>query len=438
VNHSLLSIRAVGCGLLLTCISPQISPAQFTTILNVPPDTAPSSVGSNTQLNLYDTGVIGNDFVAGAADGSSTNVEVNVYGGVVGQAFDGNPGSVVNISGGTFGDFFRTADSDSARISGAEFRIDGIEVPGLGGIGSTVTLTLHPDALLSGTLADGTPFAFSKQDEFPLVSFLGDSFPAGALTLELDSLPPIGPALITASTDPIPPGIRQGQTLRVDAGGSVPDNFNAGRGTTILVEPGGEVGENLEGVNANVAITGGTVAAGFDVFDRSIVTISDGDLEHFEVFDSTVTITGGDIGEVSAAGNSLLTISGGELGLIGNVFGVRTGGVKAFAGSEVHLLGTQFLLVRQPPIPGLSQIGDSVTIETGVQETLYGMFTDGNTFTLDLSDDLSFDYFDPNATLRLTLVPEPSSLLLLALTGFSMMVCNCRLSKAPKRFTRIC
>jgi hypothetical protein len=103
------------------------------------------------------------------------------------------------------------------------------------------------------------------------------------------------------------------------------------------------------------------------------------------------------------------------------------------------LLGTQFLLVRQPPIPGLSQIGDSVTIETGVQETLYGMFTDGNTFTLDLSDNwFSFDYFDPNATLRLTLVPEPSSLLLLALTGFSMMVCNCRLSKAPKRFTRIC
>ena len=106
----------------------------------------------------------------------------------------------------------------------------------------------------------------------------------------------------------------------------------------------------------------------------------------------------------------VLDLRSGELGLSWLIFGQRTGGVKAFAGSEVHLLGTQFLLVRQPPIPGLSQIGDSVTIETGVQETLYGMFADGNTFYLDLSDNSSyFDYFDPNATLRLTLVPEPAS-----------------------------
>ena len=32
---------------------------QFTTVINVPPDTAPSSIESDTQLNLFEEGVIG-------------------------------------------------------------------------------------------------------------------------------------------------------------------------------------------------------------------------------------------------------------------------------------------------------------------------------------------------------------------------------------------
>ena len=59
-------------------------PADAATIINVPPEVAPASIGSDTQLNLFDTGSIQRIFNAGASDGSSTNVELNIYGGTVG------------------------------------------------------------------------------------------------------------------------------------------------------------------------------------------------------------------------------------------------------------------------------------------------------------------------------------------------------------------
>jgi hypothetical protein len=68
-------------------VSPADVRAQFTTVINVPPEVAPTSIGSDTQLNLGDGGEIGSNFDAGADDGSSTNVEVNIDGGSVGNSF---------------------------------------------------------------------------------------------------------------------------------------------------------------------------------------------------------------------------------------------------------------------------------------------------------------------------------------------------------------
>ena len=77
--------------------------------------------------------------------------------------------------------------------------------------GDVVALDIPVDSVLSGTLEDGTPVAFSSQDI--------DLFASGTLTLEAAGLPAIGPLNITASTDPVPAGVRQGQTLQVDVGG---------------------------------------------------------------------------------------------------------------------------------------------------------------------------------------------------------------------------
>ena len=94
---------------------------QFTTVLNIPPDPNigdDQSIGSDTQLNLADGGAIGISFDAGAFDGTSTNVEVIISGGTVGNHFNAYNGSTVSISGGTVGGGFDAFSGSEVTISG--------------------------------------------------------------------------------------------------------------------------------------------------------------------------------------------------------------------------------------------------------------------------------------------------------------------------------
>ena len=75
--------------------------APFETVINVSSwrDTAPSSIGSNTQLNVTGSVSLPERFQAGDPDGTSTNVELNFSGN---QAWyiDAFGGSVVNLTDG--------------------------------------------------------------------------------------------------------------------------------------------------------------------------------------------------------------------------------------------------------------------------------------------------------------------------------------------------
>ena len=235
---------------------------QFTTVINSPPTNIgdDEGIGSDTQPNIFEGGTVGTRFSAGAGFETS-NIEVNVFGGTVGDNFDAysgsrvtifggsvgrsrqvtitggsvgrafraGDGSQVTISGGTFDDDFIALDGSQVTISGGEFRLNGILVEGLESIGATVPLNA-PDGTLSGVLKDGTPFSFVQGGFSAGLSGEYGHFSPGTLTLELCALPAVGPPLITASTDPIPLGIREGQTLAVDAGGVVGDDFKAGWG----------------------------------------------------------------------------------------------------------------------------------------------------------------------------------------------------------------
>jgi hypothetical protein len=54
----------------LACVGPNVARAQFTTIINVPPNIGnDQSIGSDTQLNVSAGGSIGYSFDAGAVDG---------------------------------------------------------------------------------------------------------------------------------------------------------------------------------------------------------------------------------------------------------------------------------------------------------------------------------------------------------------------------------
>ena len=152
--------------------------AQFTTVINVPPDVAPSSIDSDTQLNLFDGGTIGLLFDAGSASGASANIEVNIRGGKVGDFFDANSGSTVNISGGLVATAFNANAGSTINISGGSvgggFDADGgstVNISG-GAIGDQFNAANRSEVSISGGTFVGR-FNASADSE---ISIVGSEF----------------------------------------------------------------------------------------------------------------------------------------------------------------------------------------------------------------------------------------------------------------------
>ena len=121
------------------------------------------------------TGPIGFRVEAGLENGTSTNIEVNVFGGFLGNSFNANsgstinivageigtgfralPGSTVEVSGGTINSQFSAAIGSSLTLVGAEFLVNGVAA-------NPSEVTLGNTDALGGTLQDGTTFVFSPQ-----------------------------------------------------------------------------------------------------------------------------------------------------------------------------------------------------------------------------------------------------------------------------------
>lgn len=77
----------------------------FTTVINLPPDPLPDFIASDTQVNISAGGTLPDDYIAGAADGSTSNVEVNVDGGALGEGITIPYGSTLNMQDGKTGGF---------------------------------------------------------------------------------------------------------------------------------------------------------------------------------------------------------------------------------------------------------------------------------------------------------------------------------------------
>ena len=478
-NTKRLSCWFCAVSLIFFCALSSVCAQPFSTILNIPPDPDigdSQSIASDTQLNLSAGGSIGAQFDAGASNGTSSNIEVNITGGTVGDDFGARSsstvnitggtvgtsfrafsGSVVNISGGAVGDRFEAYSGGLLRISGNEFRLDGTIIDGLETVGNTISFDLPSfGTVLSGTLEDGTPFAFSKRD--------ADEIANGALTLQAAALPAIGPTTIRVPSDPAPMGVRTGQTLIVDNGGMVDDYFRAGHGSAVKIL-GGTVGNNFEAVGAQVDISGATVGRGFRAF-RSTVNISEGAaVTSIVAFSgSTVNISGGTIGGSLGASGSTVNIFGGSVGArstaasgssvnifdgdvgrrfvaksggtvnisggrIGDLFEAKNGGIvnitggefgdffKALSGSEINLFGTEFLLDGIDITSSLTMNVPLMINDRNV--TLSGVLHDGSPFSFDLNSRSlrRGGFFDVRATLTVTLVPEPTSEVLVIVCG---------------------
>lgn len=435
----------------LALLSSSIAWAQFTTVLNLPPDALPFPIDSDTQVNLLDGGEIPHSSRSGETDGSSSNIEVNVLGGTVGsqvqlyggttfnvsgglvgsqlQVFSGatvnvtggrilgsltaNDGSNINlsggiidprfsarfgssvfVSGGTIGSEFRiengsqvslsdgelesasiqfggimnmtggpaqlsvqgnltlsggtvrrnfdTSAGAEVRILGGEYRLGGVPIAELQNTGDLFTPLVPPGAVLSGTLADGTPFAFSSRN--------GDDIAAGTLVLENVTLPAIGPATILASTDPVPRGIRQGQQLVIDAGGASPHSFHAGWGSSVVVQSGGVLEEGFEGLHSTVDIVGGTTKNRMTVYEQSTINIGEGSNVGEILADgqSTIEVNGGVTSFIDVVGGSVINMHNGIVtqgmnihsGAVANLFGGTVGPLfRPMAGSTLNVHG---------------------------------------------------------------------------------------------------
>ena len=135
--------------------------------------------------------------ISGGSVGDSYTAQsgsiVNLSGGSVGFLFNAQAGSQVNISGGSIAQALRTNTGSQVTISGYDFRLDGQLISGLNSVGSTKALNLAYPSLLSGTLADGSPFLFT-----PLVQ---DQIADGTLTLRAAAPLPETPTVLHVPTD---------------------------------------------------------------------------------------------------------------------------------------------------------------------------------------------------------------------------------------------
>lgn len=228
---------------------------------------------------------------------------VNVAGGDVGGSFNALSGSVVNIAGGMVQSNFSAHTGSTVTISGGEFRVNGVPVSGLSIAGATRQLDLPDGAVLSGTLADGRPFAMSQGNV--------DSFEAGMLKLKAAAIPAAGPSIVRVPGSAAPLGLRAGQTMVVDVGGSVGDNFTADWGSVVRINDG-LVGDRFEAVGSFVNISGGQVGWGMTALYGTVANIS-----------------GGSVGTLSSLRGSVVNISGGEI----------TNGVQADQQGIVRITG---------------------------------------------------------------------------------------------------
>ncbi|TWT85236.1 hypothetical protein Pla123a_00420 [Posidoniimonas polymericola] len=348
---------------------------------------------------------------------------VTISGGSVGDRLKMSPGAVVAVSGGRVGDRLNAAGGTLdwsgggigdylvvgpdalLNLAGGEFYLGGLPVVGLNTAGDSLTLDLPANAVLTGVLADGTPFALSPSD--------GDLVTAGTLTLHYAETPPAPPGVVAAAPDLL--GLRAAQVVVLGDGDALGDNFNAGRLSTIIQGAGSIIGANLELVDANMVMVGGTLGDDADAFDGAELTVSGGQVgNRMQVHSGgSVKITGGAVGSfLEARSGGRLQISGGELGA-GMVVreggsltlsgGSVAGGFTVSEGAEVSVLGGEFRL-NGATLPALGAPGGTATVELGDNDVLTGLLADGTLLAL---SPLDLDSIDAPIQLTTTALPTP-------------------------------
>ena len=346
-------------------------------------------------------GTVGDRFIA--ASGSS----INISGGNLGRGFLAEPGSAVTISGGAFGEHFVSSPGATLTLVGNEFMLNGIPYTeeALGRV------DFRRD-ILTGTLADGTTFVFADRQ-----ARLPDSIANANLVLtdlpEIDSAP-----LVVDDSTPAPKGLRAGQTVMLESGGTLRENFAAIEGKLIVT--GGRIGAGMQAIGSHLEIAGGTVGDDLEIRSGSTLDITGGTIEGIaSIFESSANVRGGRIGRLLAQRDSVVNISGGQV----SSMPIHSGGTYNVSGGIIQhasaTRGTLNLFVRAflvDDVPMALARGSAFEIETDYGTLYSAILLDGSRF------DFSGRHVRHSVDLNVTLIPEPRPLVLLTLSLFAALV----------------
>ena len=182
--------------------------------------------------------------------------------------------------------------------------------------------------------------------------------------------------------------------------------FVANSGSEVNITGGSVGGFATASPGSEVNISGGSVQSLFNVF--GVLNVSAGSVGgNFHASPgSVVNITGGSFGSgFLTLAESVVNISGGTFGgFLGTGFSINSG-------AELNLFGSNFAIDGVPLDDSLT-MGQAFTIEER-DVTLSGVLVDGSPFSFDLmSVDVLFeDFFEPDATVTVTLGPPVTTIL---------------------------
>lgn len=325
-------------------------------------------VGSGGEVNIISG--------TGASFTVNSGGQANIFGGTSGvRAF---AGSDVNISGGNFGvtagsgssvrvrggslqslQIINTTESDDAAdvvLSGGEFVLNGNPI-------SEAIVEFDERDVLTGTLEDGSAFSLGPFS-IPGVSTFATNFqgPGNRIRLDAAPLPPVrlAPIAVNTMNPDIPSGLRVGQTLTLQAGGRLRNDFHA-IGSTLNIEAG-SLGERAIANGGTVNVSGGIVERSLTVLGEAVVNVTGGEVVGGISVDrgSRANISGGGVGGFSALEGSEAVISGGVIAAAG-----LSAGTTELVGGEFKLNGNDF---------------DGATITLGSDDELTGTLADGSPF----------------------------------------------------------
>ncbi len=287
-----------------------------------------------------------------------------ISGGAVADVHRAGTGSRVEISGGSVGRLWAESGSEVTLI-GSEFMLNGAPVTGAPPVES-----FGAGYLFTGTLADGSPFVFSS----PASDWLGDAL---VLTSVPVPSPDLTPMSVTTGAGPTT-GLRTGQSLHIGGDATLADHFSCTNASLVI--EGGTIGSGLEAAGSSVSVDGGSIGDFFHVHDGSVLDIS-----------------GGTIGPwFGAYSGSTVNLSGGSIGSF----------IEVGPQTNFNISGRTFF-IDGVPVEGLDGAGMLTITDRSI--TLSGVLADGSDFSFELrpEDSASQDYFDPDATVTITLVGPP-------------------------------